>query len=341
MNLRFFQPGRSANGFTLVELLVVIAIIGTLVALLLPAVQSARDAARRAQCQSNIKQLCLATLNYESAHDELPTGARRDLDGGNNLLNKENWAILILPYIEQQALYDRYDFTVINEHRNNWPVLQTILSVQQCPSDEDLDHLQIPRKGNGNHVPMARGSYRANTGRCGPPHGAKWDSPGAVGTATSLQWLGPFHAIGIKERGRPYPNSIKATKMKEITDGFSNTLFLGESTNRTPTVVTDQGLVYASVGRRPFWAYTSRYYNTVCVYPESRTIIGDFARCDLVGGPGGSNACKHGGWGSLHPGGLHYSFGDGSVSFINTDINMDTLAKMASMKGGEVIEGGR
>ena len=128
--------------------------------------------------------------------------------------------------------------------------------------------------------------------------------------------------------------------MGEILDGFSNTLFLGESTNRTPTVVTDEGLIYASVGRRPFWAYTSRYYNTVCVYPESRTIMGDFALCDLVGGPGGSNACKHGGWGSHHPGGLNFSFGDGSVVFVSTDVDMITLAKLASMKGEELVDRG-
>ncbi len=122
---------RRDRGFTLVELLVVIAIIGILVALLLPAIQAAREAARRAQCQNNQKQISLAILNYASAHaDELPPGGITDIPQGAGCCNnksKESWTLSILPFMELQNLYDQYDFDQFNEAPVNEPVLQTLV----------------------------------------------------------------------------------------------------------------------------------------------------------------------------------------------------------------------
>jgi prepilin-type N-terminal cleavage/methylation domain-containing protein len=108
------DAARFGRGFTLVELLVVIAIIGVLVALLLPAVQAARESARRAQCQSNIKQLALGVLNYETAKKSLPPGGITD-GPCCGTQSGAGWTILILPYVEQQALYAKYDFDEPNE----------------------------------------------------------------------------------------------------------------------------------------------------------------------------------------------------------------------------------
>src|ERR1044072_3020233 len=104
---------RFRNAFTLVELLVVIAVIGILVALLLPAVQAAREAARRGQCANNMRQLAIGLINYENAKKYLPPGGVSQGDGG--IPSGAVWSIFILPYVEEQALYDKYDFNEPNE----------------------------------------------------------------------------------------------------------------------------------------------------------------------------------------------------------------------------------
>src|SRR5262245_7874963 len=125
------------RGFTLVELLVVIAIIGVLVALLLPAVQAAREAARRAQCTSNLKQLAMAAHNYHSAKKKFPTGAHLPDDVGGRPTMGTNLWVELLPYIEEYSLYNRWDF---NDNRNNVAggtnaIQAQIIKLLVCPSD--------------------------------------------------------------------------------------------------------------------------------------------------------------------------------------------------------------
>ena len=142
---RTAPPRAVAAGFTLVELLVVIAIIGLLVALLLPAVQSARDAARRIQCVNNLKQLGLAVFNYEGAAGAFPYGSYHTSNNAANLRTQfANWGILILPYIEEQALFDQYNMDLYNSHPDNRPVLRTPLSIQTCPADGQVAPLLVP-----------------------------------------------------------------------------------------------------------------------------------------------------------------------------------------------------
>jgi prepilin-type N-terminal cleavage/methylation domain-containing protein len=334
MDQRCRQLGRFAHGFTLVELLVVIAIIGILVALLLPAIQAAREAARRTQCQSNNKQIGLAILNYASAHGgELPPGG---ITNGPccSTRSKENWALSILPYLELQNLYDQYHFDEFNEDELNWPVLKTIVPVYLCPSDEDTDTLHHPETGPGSRIDMARGSYRANTGRCGDPPMGLWDSPSESGTFDP-SWKGPFHATGAPKGGH-YKNSSSIPKLKQVTDGLSNTLFIGEATNRT-SKSRRKNLAAATLMRRTFWAYTYTSYNKSCVFPQSRTMLVDYGRCVEVRGPGGDNPCKRA-WGSLHSEGLHFCYGDGSVRFLNSSIDMQIFAALATMAGDELVE---
>ena len=324
----------SLHGFTLVELLVVIAIIGVLVALLLPAIQAAREAARRSQCQNNLKQVGLASLNYASAHaGELPPGGVTNGPCCGTRSN-ESWSISILPQLELQNLYNQYDFTLINIHPKNLAVLRTSVPAYLCPSDEETDVLERPESGPGKSFAMARGSYRANTGRCGDPPVGWWDSPGQTANLNP-SWAGPFHAFGTPPVGF-YRNANSPANLRQITDGLSNTLFFGEMTSRASTS-NNATLIRATLRRRTFWGYTYTSYNKSCVVPQTRTLLVDFGRCIEVSGPGGSNPCKRA-WGSLHPGGLHFTFGDGSVRFLQTSIDMQIFAGMATMAGEELID---
>ena len=249
----------------------------------------------------------------------------------------ESWSILILPYLEQQNLYDQYDFDEFNEAAVNRPVLQTILPVHLCPSDEDTHILVRPQTGPGDFYETARGSYRANAGRCGNPPKGNWDTPHQTDGfgPDFLHWKGPFHSIGTPLRGRPYSNAQSRSKLKHITDGLSNTLFFGEATSRA-SISSIKKLVDRTLRRRTFWAYTNTHYNKSCVYPETRTMLGDHGRCVEVGGPGGNDPC-HRSWGSFHPGGLFFCFGDGSVRFQDKSIDLEILAERATMAGEELI----
>ena len=166
-----------AHGFTLVELLVVIAIIGILVALLLPAVQAAREAARRMQCSNNLKQLALGLHNYHDTNKIFPPGLQFH-PGAINLTTGQgirtsagygpNWVILTLPYAEQQALHDRFDLTVEISHANNRDPRGIDLDVMVCPTDLRRKHFEGGLTSSGSAIPegdnWARGNYAVNAG---------------------------------------------------------------------------------------------------------------------------------------------------------------------------------
>jgi prepilin-type N-terminal cleavage/methylation domain-containing protein len=208
---------RQRTGFTLVELLVVIAIIGVLVALLLPAVQAAREAARRAQCQSNIKNVAIALLSYESAKKTLPIGTTMDATPNIelNMNFRENWAISILPYLEQQTLFAQFNLTkpvkdVVNREQRG-----ANLAVMLCPSDMN-NGVKFDGTASRQGDNWARGNYAANGGN-GPylkNYANFIDGPNSPG------WLNPL------SRGVMGPNCT--SMLSQITDGTSNTALLGE-----------------------------------------------------------------------------------------------------------------
>ena len=318
MDIKRSKKTKTKGAFTLVELLVVIAIIGILIALLLPAVQAAREAARRMQCSGNMKQTALALHNYASAVGTFPPGG---ITEGPCCSAKSgtNWAICILPYIEQQDLFDRYDQDAFNEDDINAPVRETRVSVYTCPSDLETDTLVEPDSHlmtGGMPIFYARGSYRAC---CGRSDGASawWDvvQPTQQGSKFPLppSWRGAFCAVGY--------NNYKEVAFRDISDGTSTTLMLGEHATTNP------------VGRRTVWARSFGPYNKSEVVADSRTLIGDVQTCyDL----GGSWTCERM-WGSFHPGGLQFAMCDGSVHWVSLDIDMNLLAEMATISGSEVI----
>ena len=250
---------RLRPAFTLVELLVVIAIIGILIALLLPAVQAAREAARSSQCVDNLKNLGLGCINYASAKKTLPPGKVVGVTAGtpcgvatapapdNGKAWYSNWALEILPFMEETALYQRYHFELSNLNSSNDPVRQTLLSVQSCPSDPNPPSLQTGQVSDENGHIIMTSSYKGVAGRgffvAANPAEAYWDSPqgGKGGETMRLLDRGPLPVVVVAPPGagqKPAYGSPPTCTMGQlskfpvkvslITDGTSKTLLIGE-----------------------------------------------------------------------------------------------------------------
>jgi prepilin-type N-terminal cleavage/methylation domain-containing protein len=321
------------SGFTLVELLVVIAIIGILVALLLPAIQAAREAARRAQCQSQMHNLAIAVLNYESANKIFPEGMTLDRakSGSINTLDefRANWIIKILPNMEEQGVYDSFDFTKpINDVANskNYLARGAVIPALLCPSDPNNKALYqggaaTSAKHGGN---WGRTNYAASAGRAFIyPSG---DPPTMNGSLNDPAWS------NICYRGVMGPNN--AVKLKRITDGTSKTIMLGEI--RTGLTENDARGIWAMghAGASLLARYgnggdssgpNACYSNSDDVYTDLDDPAGVCAPSQeptsalecMTAHKGGFDQA---GTRSRHVGGVFMAMCDGSVQFITDDI---------------------
>jgi len=316
---------KSKGGFTLVELLVVIAIIGMLIALLLPAVQAAREAGRRAQCSNKLHQIGVAVHNYLDTHDTFPAGG---ITRGNccGTPSFGTWSVFILPFMEGLNLNDRYRYDLHNENSANQFVREQFVPHYVCPSDINTDQMDRPESGPGSGLQYAPGSYRAVSGRT---DGSGWFD-NAEGGVLPVEWRGAMHSLWSDWDGYVTGRVDKGPSLVsdgDIVDGLSNTLLVGEMTTKTHN------------RRRTFWAYTYTSYNQSSITPQARAFIGDYDRCVSIGGAGGSNTCKRG-WGSMHPGAIQFLYCDGSVHAINpTVVNLTILAEMATVGGSEITTG--
>jgi prepilin-type N-terminal cleavage/methylation domain-containing protein/prepilin-type processing-associated H-X9-DG protein len=314
-------------GFTLLELLVVIAIIGVLIALLLPAVQAAREAARQIQCANNLKQIGLALHGYHDVRGSFPPGNLNYTAGRCPGMAEPtasyatwygNWAIAVLPYIEQTALYDRYDLQYASQSPENRAVRETTVAAYVCPSDYTVGALAVPGSGPANAAgaKYAPGSYRAVSGRSN-------DGLNYLDSEMMFDYpresRGPIHATFVAVAW-----GFAVERFRDIKDGTSNTLLIGESA--TPP----------NSGYRTFWAYPYAYYSMSAATAQSRTLWGDYDRC-VAAGRGGpdDDPCKRG-WGSFHPHGSNFVFCDGAVHFLEATINMSLFADLATIDGGEI-----
>lgn len=318
--------------FTLVELLVVIAIIGVLVALLLPAVQAARESARRMSCTSNVRQIGIAMHNFHDVNGTFPPGG---ITNGVccSTQSGPTWTIFLLPYIEQQALYDRYDQTQANEHNNNSFVRSQFVKSYSCPDDALIKKTLIPASGPGNTVAAQymTGSYRA---MAGVTDGLGWFDA-ECGRIYPLSQRGVLHSMSDAKYPTPYPSGYSAPpygreRIANITDGTSNTLMVGEYYTGPKSSPT----------RTTFWAYTYTSFNLseVVLPPQTRQLYADFDRCvnSCPTCVGTSNPCKRA-WGSFHPNIVNFVMADGSVRPISTNIDMIQFAAMATIEGGETV----
>jgi prepilin-type N-terminal cleavage/methylation domain-containing protein len=303
--------GPRARGFTIVELLVVIAIIGILVGLLLPAVQAAREAARRMACGNNLKQIGLALHNYHDVYKTFPPGG---ITRGPCCSTKSGstWTIMLLPFLEQQNLADRYDSRLFNEDPANQFVREALVEVYNCPSDIHAGKLEQPESGPGAGLLYRHGSYRGMGGRS--DGSGWWDNNDHVNLPPS--WNGLLHTVGT--------GNLTSEAMANVLDGTSNTLAVGEYTSKNHP------------NRGTFWAYTYTFYNQSNAMRESRTLMPDFDRCVLINGAGGTNACKRG-WGSFHPGGIQFAVCDASVRMIPYTIDLEVWTGLATIANGEAV----
>jgi prepilin-type N-terminal cleavage/methylation domain-containing protein/prepilin-type processing-associated H-X9-DG protein len=364
--VRKFPSTRERVGFTLVELLVVIAIIGILIALLLPAVQAAREAARRTQCANVEKQLGLSVLNYESAKKQLPNSTR---PGGSTTAPRISGFTLILPYLEEAQLYQQYDFTlnwdgISGAGGANLSITKVTIPALLCPSDP----LEPTRLDGDPQVPDASGHS------VWTPEVAVTDYSPVIGVHPDLG-----NQSGISPSGRPLLNLVDQStisfdpptiagapakpnnsansgllrknatcKLKDALDGLSHTIMYAETAGR-PTIFRngspDPGDVMAVHQNGGGWARAA----------TDVTLHGSLNDGSQLNGPCPLN-CTNGenyptyntapyfseGTSeiySFHPGGAHLLFGDGSVHFISSTIDIRQLARLIARADGQSISG--
>ena len=332
-------------GFTLVELLVVIAIIGVLVALLQPAVQAARESARRMQCINNLRQLGLAMHNYESANKRLPPGnlgfhweeAKYNSVSRNRPDSEVTTAFVcfVLPYLEESALFAAYDFTRRTQDQYNDPnsPVGKLLSTFQCPSDEPQTAGVCNSNPDGEDW---KGNYGVNWGAwrtaCQLPDGIDIDDP-------SFNFC--FNTTPTNRPGgvriAPFHFSYGA-KFSAITDGTSNTLAMMEMIQTPVEDVCDR--------RARIWCEKGDCGSVTTFLPPNSTLLDsgncredyEDAPCERINGGTLRDSMSRTGSRSRHPGGVHVLMCDSSAHFVSDNVDRQTWQSMSTMDQGEVFE---
>lgn len=296
---------RPLHGFTLVELLVVIAIIGILVALLLPAVQAARESARRTQCTNNLKQIGLAFHNYHTTHGHLPFASALTPEAPGPV---GTWVYAMLPFVEETAVYDLFNFDYQLTHRMNYPAVSHILPGFICPSDEQASEPLIGGRTQL-HVNPA-GSMALWYPVCmGPSNDRRCDFCPEPADSYCCQGPGTFTAndVGMFRR------HVITLPFRRVTDGLSNTFMAGETLPE-------------------HCIFNGAYHRN---YPLISTSI----PINILESDNGKELYwRTCGYKSVHAGGgANFVMGDASVHFVNEFIDYRVYNGLGTRAGGEAV----
>jgi prepilin-type N-terminal cleavage/methylation domain-containing protein/prepilin-type processing-associated H-X9-DG protein len=295
----------SRRGFTLIELLVVIAIIGILIALLLPAVQKVREAANRMQCQNNLRQMALALHAYHDSQGLLPPGVAL---GAGNLFS---FHVALLPYLEQDNLYRKFDFNARYDNAANLALGLVLVPSYRCPSATQLTTEYGSGEWSGGQPTLTMHYY----GVAGP--------------------LGTNPQTGKPYTFRPTNQGNEATqgllgmgskvRLTDVTDGTSNTLMLGE-------------ISWTDANYYRVWI-RGTYDDSTANLDRDTTCCRNVANALKSTRYNGSDNANNVSFGSEHAGGgANFALGDGSVRWVSPGIRLETYLSVASYNGGEVVD---
>lgn len=284
MNVRRALPdprGRQTSGFTVVELLVVVSVIGVLVALLMPAVQQSREAARRTQCRSSLHQLALGLHNYQDVHGTYPIGS---MTVGPAFTPESGWGwgAMLLPYLDQRPLYERIDFSTQTAVGTNRSTIRTKLPIWVCGSDSAPGEIEADLSSGG-HVPVAAGNY-----------------------------------CGVESVLVP----MRTYRPRDVTDGLSQTLFIGERVNQ---VAQGVGLSYTSSWCGRIATNTETLPNAIPHLPA------------VADRPPNISFAEVNAFTSFHRGGVHFALGDGAVRVLANTIDAQVYEALGTRDGQEVV----
>lgn len=304
---------KKSSGFTLVELLVVIAIIAVLVGMILPAVQSAREAARRMQCSNNIHQIGIALLAFEGRNKSLPMATPFTNTSPANRLGL-TWVGAILPFMEQTALYDLYDENEYLNSTKNEKFVQTVIPSMICPSDSETENPIVENRYNATSTNPTKSFGLWYPASIGPTH---------MDAAPFCPLPNPSYCNQGYNFGstKPEDNSVGAfgryprgRKLSEFTDGVSNTLMVGETIPAHCNYSCAHCINFPLTG-------TSIPINTFERLTESSNNA-YYRTCGIK---------------SCHISGVNVIMGDGSVHYLNEAIDYETYNNLGTRNGGEVL----
>ena len=366
--MHFRRAPTPARGFTLIELLVVISIIGVLISLLLPAVQSAREAARRAQCVNNLKQIGIALFNYENSIGVFPPGYIDYQNNPNNTPDLDQgsgwgWAAMSLPFLEQQPLYSAINFNLAITSPSNSTAVVTSLAVFQCPSDGYNPQPCILYDSSTSTTPIAtvaHSNYAAvsgweecfmnATGNPQPFYPNPNDPNDIVAGDPTDGIAGLGVACGFGQAGIGMFCRNSNTRIASITDGLSNTLAIGE---RCSAHAPSTWVGAVTGARTPAWMATTPWTSpntppSQCQNQGNGTAYDnadfDEALCLAHGNfshkPNSDRPLYDPDvfW-SMHPGGCNFLFADSSVHFLKSGMDGRTYQYLMTRAGGEIISG--
>ncbi|NLY00817.1 MAG: DUF1559 domain-containing protein [Rhodopirellula sp.] len=300
------------RAFTLVELLVVIAIIGILIALLLPAVQAAREAARRSNCANNFKQVGLAAHNYHDTHRCLPSGSFA-WNGATDCAPAQSqtsfsgfgWATLILPFMEQGSLHDQLNFRQSATWPANYAVQGNVIQGYLCPSDPQ-----------GGELISWTSALRPDGTNNGPTASDDYAMVSMAGVADSDNWVCTLNYAKHFTIANGVMADRRGCRLADVLDGTSNTLMIAEVTGGGPG------------------SYRGFVWSNFTLIDMANGINGPTTR------QGGISAASYNfrlaGAASYHPGGCHFAMADGSVQFISETIELRIVKALTTRAAGEV-----